>query len=227
MAKDKTEKLLEFFDREKLPSAEEFKELVVALDSHQLLAKVFQLEGTPFVFSGSPTRYTVFREQVADQFDIGSQDVCIVGSAKLGFSPSPGATKEGKPKYGTPFSETSDVDVVVVSPEWFDKGQRQLFSTLSRLGPPLYKVRPFVFGNGDPKKKPTVELADWKRMKEAVQNFTRNNFNPGHLPNEDSLKQEIFAKITSTSGLFCALQPKVFVSKIRTRIFYNLSLIHI
>ena len=33
-----------------------------------------------------------FREQVADRFHVGYQDICIVGSAKLGFSPSPPTT---------------------------------------------------------------------------------------------------------------------------------------
>lgn len=220
MSKSKSEKLLDLFKAEKIPTADEFKDLVVALDNHQLLAKVFLLEGTPFVFRDSPMKYTVFREQVGDQFDVGSQDVCIVGSAKLGFSPSPSTKEDGKPKYGTPFSETSDVDVVVVSPRLFDIGQRKLFSSLSRLGPPLHLVRPFARGKGKGAK-PIVDLRDWQSFKEAVRNFTFENFNPGLLPNDDPLKQEIFSKISSTAGIFCALEPRVFVSKIRTRIFYS------
>lgn len=82
MAKD-TEKLLELVGGNKNPSAEEFKELVCAIDSHQVLAKVFLLEGVPFVFEQSPMKYVIFREQVAERFGVGSQDVCIVGSAKL------------------------------------------------------------------------------------------------------------------------------------------------
>lgn len=48
--------------------------------------------------------------------------------------------------------------------------------------------------------------------------FSRN-FNPGLLPDYHALRGEIFDKIGSTSGLFLALEPKVFVSKIRARIF--------
>jgi hypothetical protein len=78
------DKLLTLLAGQKTPTAEEFKQLILALDNHRVLAKVFLLEGTPFVFENRPMKYVIFREQVADRFDIGSQDVCIVGSAKLG-----------------------------------------------------------------------------------------------------------------------------------------------
>jgi len=226
MKNEKTEKLLALFRGSPEPSAEDFKNLVVSLDNHQLLAKVFLLEGTPLVFKGSPMKYTVFREQVGDQFGIGSQDVCIVGSAKLGFSPSPGRKKDGTLRYGTPFAETSDVDVVIVSFELFDKGSRHLFARLNLIPPQVHEVRPFVHGSDKEGQKPkgtppTVSLADWNLVKEAMRNFTFQNLNPGNLPMDHPLRQEIFDKISSTSGLFCALEPQVFVSKIRARIFRN------
>lgn len=216
MDKNKTEKLLALFKGDKIPQSEDFKELVLSLDNHQLLAKVFLLEGTPFVFEKSPMKYTVFREQVGDQFGIGSQDVCIVGSAKLGFSPSPG-------KYGQPFAETSDVDVVVVSFELFDKGSRELFAHLNSLGPQIFEIRPFIEPSKDKPKgqPPSVGLPEWKTVKDAIRNYTYQNLNPALLPGEHPLRREIFDKIGSTSGIFCALEPQVFVSKIRARIFRN------
>lgn len=105
-----TEQLLKALDGENSPESEVFKELVTRIDSHQVLAKVFILEGTPYVFERSSMKYVIFREQVAERFNIGSQDVCIVGSAKLGFSLSPY-------KYGKKFKSISDVDVVVISDE--------------------------------------------------------------------------------------------------------------
>ncbi|MBX9641980.1 MAG: hypothetical protein K2X97_20340, partial [Mycobacteriaceae bacterium] len=83
------------------PDPDKFKELVLQLETYEILVKVFVLEGMPFVFSDSPMRYIIFKEQVAERFNIGSQDVRIVGSARLGFSPSPHGNK-----YGKPFSET-------------------------------------------------------------------------------------------------------------------------
>jgi hypothetical protein len=200
---------------DKAPTAEEFKDLVKAVDNHRIVAKVFLLEGTPFVFENSPMRYVIFREQVADQFDVGSQDVCIVGSAKLGFRRSPY-------KYGTPFKDTSDVDVVIVSEPLFDRGSRELFKVLNRLDPSVHELRPFLESQ-DPKAKTSpmlvVRLSDWKNVKEAIRNFVFQNFNPGLLPYDHALRQDIFERISSTSGLFLALEPKVFVSKIRGRIF--------
>jgi hypothetical protein len=207
-------KLLELLGGTKPPTAQEFKELIVNLDTHQVLAKVFLLEGTPFVFEKSPMKYIIFKEQVADRFGIGSQDVCIVGSAKLGFSPSPH-------KYGTSFSETSDVDVVIISDPLFDRGSRELFSVLNHLGPPVHQLRPFLPPSTPPndREAPIVDLADWKNVKEAIRNFVYQNFNPGLLPPEHPLRRNIFENISSTAGLFLALEPKVFVSKIRGRIF--------
>lgn len=209
------ERLLTLLGGAKTPTAEEFKELVVRLDSHRILAKVFLLEGTPYVFEQSPMKYVIFREQVADQFNIGSQDVCIVGSAKLGFSPSPH-------KYGTPFKDTSDVDVVIISEPLFDRGSRELFGVLNKLDPPVHSLRPFLppqAGKDKGGQRPVVDLADWKNVKEAIRNFVFQNFNPGLLPPDHSLRREIFENIGSTAGLFLALEPQVFVSKIRGRVF--------
>ena len=67
-------------------SAVDLKSLLLAMDNFDVIAKVFLLEGVPFVFAESPMRYLIFRERVADSFEIGYQDVCIIGSAKLGVS---------------------------------------------------------------------------------------------------------------------------------------------
>jgi hypothetical protein len=201
-------KLLTILGGAKTPTPEEFKALILALDNHRVLAKVFVLEGTPYVFEKSPMKYVIFREQIADRFGIGSQDVCIVGSAKLGFSPSPH-------KYGVPFSQTSDVDVVIISEPLFYKGSRLLFVTLNTLQPSAYAVK-----NKKPKDHPpVVDLKDWVRVKDSIRNFVYENFNPGLLPHDHPLRIEVFENMSSTSGLFLALEPQVFVSKIRCRVF--------
>lgn len=205
----KTEKLLAALGGDRIPDSQTFRDLVTTIDSHQVLAKVFILEGTPYVFEKSPMKYVIFREQVAERFGVGSQDVCIVGSAKLGFSPS-------AHKYGKNFEETSDVDVVVISDELFDRGSQELFAYINSLKPGSYEVRNFQHGSGP---EPKVPLENWSAAKDAVRNFTFQNFNPGLLPHNNLLRVEIFNKISSTAGLFLALEPKVFVSKIRCRIF--------
>lgn len=196
-------KLLDLLVNSSTLSPEDLKSLLVAMDNLDVVAKVFLLEGVPFVFSSSPMKYLIFREQVADHFEIGYQDVCIVGSAKLGFSPSPH-------KFGRSFAETSDVDVVIISPEMFDRGTHELFQHLNGVGPVL------DFQNTKPV---SVNAKDWRLHREAVRNFVYENFNPSHLPDNHNLRNEIFSNISSTSALFLALEPQVFVSKIRCRIF--------
>jgi hypothetical protein len=66
-----------------------------------------------------------------------------------------------------------------------------------------------------------VILEDWAKVKDALRNFVYQNFNPGLLPPEHPLRREIFENMASTSGLFLALEPQVFVSKIRRRVFRN------
>jgi len=74
---------------------------------------------------------------------------------------------------------------------------------------------------GAPKEtsKPIVGLEDWCDVKEAIRNYVFQNFNPGLLSPEHPLRRQAFENITSTAGLFLALEPKVFVTKIRCRIF--------
>lgn len=205
------DKLLALLAGQKTPSADEFRQLILALDNHRVLAKVFLLEGTPFVFENRPMKYVIFREQVADRFEIGSQDVCIVGSAKLGYSPS-------AHQFGRPFAETSDVDVVIISEPLFYRGSRQLFETLNQLEPAGYAVRS---ARDKGKAPPAVDLNDWLKVKDSIRNFVYQNFNPGLLPQDHFLRREIFDNMASTSGLFLALEPQVFVSKIRCRVFRN------
>lgn len=200
---DEQKKLLELLLNTSHLKPDDLQSLLLAMDNFDVVAKVFLLEGTPFVFSSSPMKYLIFREQVADRFKIGYQDVCIVGSAKLGFSPSP-------QKFGKPFAESSDVDVVIISSEMFDQGTHELFKHLRTSGPE------HTYDDNTPIQ---VGGREWRMHKEAIRNFVYENFNPSHLPEGNDLRGEIFNNISSTSALFLALEPQVFVSKIRCRIF--------
>lgn len=52
------------------------------------------------------------RARVAENFGVDVDDVYLVGSAKLGFSPKPG-------QYLKPFSDGSDIDIAIVSKDLF------------------------------------------------------------------------------------------------------------
>jgi hypothetical protein len=61
------------------------------------------------------------RNRVSTEFEIHPSEVFVVGSAKLGFSIAP-------QKLYRHFCDTSDVDVVVVSPKLFDLLWKKLYS---------------------------------------------------------------------------------------------------
>lgn len=71
-------------------------------------------EGIPYCFKDTPDLYKDFRKEICDKFQIHPQNFTVIGSAKIGFSL--------KPKYyGRPFSEESDIDVVLVSDDLFQQ----------------------------------------------------------------------------------------------------------
>jgi hypothetical protein len=190
-----------------IPKVEDFKHLIERLAHHHILARVFLLDGTPHVFINSPMKYIIFKEQVASELGIGSQDVCIVGSARLGFSPS-------AHKFGRPFSETSDVDVVLISEPLFLEGSQALFQELNTAGPRL------SFSESPHAAKPVqVEAVVWKDVKEAIRNFVFNNFNPGLLSGGHPLQVRIFNGISGTTGLFLALEPQAFFPEYAAEFF--------
>lgn len=67
--------------------------------------------GLPAVFDNRESDYFDFRQIIGEKFGIGFQEVFIVGSGKLGFSYIK----------GTQFSYESDIDVVVVNDQLFEK----------------------------------------------------------------------------------------------------------
>jgi hypothetical protein len=97
------------------------------------------------------------------------------------------------------------------------KGSAELFTTLNDLEPSVGIVRSAL--DAKSKNPPTVDLRNWVRVKDSIRNFVYGNFNPGLLPRDHPLRQEIFENMASTAGLFMALEPQVFVSKIRCRVF--------
>ena len=71
-------------------------------------------QGETFVFSDHPELYDSLRGIVSHGVGLTSESVILVGSAKLGFSLDPS-------KFGAPFTRTSDLDLLVVSPKHFDE----------------------------------------------------------------------------------------------------------
>jgi hypothetical protein len=75
--------------------------------------------GGAFVFADDDAKYFELKRTIAQKFESNPQDVIMIGSAKLGFSISP-------LKLWKPFSDESDIDMVIISSTIFDKIWKEL-----------------------------------------------------------------------------------------------------
>lgn len=79
------------------------------------LARLWLSEGVPIAFDKCPAIFDAIRVWLGDKLSVSPKIITIVGSARTGFSLSP------PPKYGKPFSPSSDLDIAIVSNELFSK----------------------------------------------------------------------------------------------------------
>lgn len=113
------------------PTKDEFVHLLRTKPPNELVhEQVFG--GTPFVFRDTPADYDALRDHLGAQMNIPRENLTIIGSGKIGFSLAPD-------RFGVPFGEHSDVDVLVVSEALFDsiwldllRLPRSYFARLSR-----------------------------------------------------------------------------------------------
>ena len=94
------------------PTKEEFEEILRSRDLDRVLED-YVLTGLPFSFADRPDLYQRMLKELTRGLGVPEQDICVVGSARIGFSLSPA-------NFGAPFNEHSDIDIVVVSPSLFD-----------------------------------------------------------------------------------------------------------
>lgn len=93
-------------------TVDEFKHTLInsSLDS---IVKRHIFQGVPYVFRETPESSSLLIQHVCEAFRLPEENVFVVGSARSGFSLNP----ENFPRM---FSDTSDIDVVVISEELFD-----------------------------------------------------------------------------------------------------------
>jgi len=95
------------------PSKDEFSELLDSRD-HAKIVEELLIAGVPFAFRDSPADYDTLRTTLGVALRLSSDAMTVIGSGRIGFSLA-------QEKFGAPFSPKSDLDVVVVSAELFDK----------------------------------------------------------------------------------------------------------
>ncbi len=70
-------------------------------------------KGIPYVFRDNPELFQTLTGHLCDRLSLIQENVTVIGSAKLGFSLAPDT-------FPAPFSETSDIDVLVVDEKLYD-----------------------------------------------------------------------------------------------------------
>ncbi len=94
-------------------NANEFQQIIARLPEHDVVQQYF-FDLFPFCFKENQEVYWELRQQVCSKFDIHPRNFVVIGSAKLGFSAAPD-------KFGKPFGDDSDIDIVIVSDLLFEK----------------------------------------------------------------------------------------------------------
>lgn len=98
-------------------SADEFKQKymnLVGFEQGALISHII-LNNLPFVFRSKPILYEMIVKYLSDVLNVNNKSIYLIGSAKTGFSMSPGDD------YGKQFSENSDLDFTIVDENLFNK----------------------------------------------------------------------------------------------------------
>ncbi len=95
------------------PTVSEFKAALLARPLGEII-DTYVFSGQPFVFRDQPAALATLRQHLSKNLALKESNVIIVGSAQVGFSLSPDT-------FFRPFSEDSDIDVLVVDERIFDK----------------------------------------------------------------------------------------------------------
>ncbi|UTO19443.1 hypothetical protein NGC85_16370 [Acinetobacter sp. Z1] len=110
-------------------------------NSEEIIAQKYLIEGGSYFFSLYHTEDEeyLFKKNLAKSLDVHLRDICIVGSAKLGFSIKPDVAQPGF----YPFkyfdedfdkgikNKKSDIDVAVISNELFDRQMLNIYKHTS------------------------------------------------------------------------------------------------
>ena len=90
----------------------DFENLLKCSDIDSILDD-YLFNGLPCYFKSNPQIHSQMIGGISEGLEVSPDDICVVGSARTGFSLSPY-------KFGQPFGRNSDIDVVVVSSTLFD-----------------------------------------------------------------------------------------------------------
>jgi len=95
-----------------MPTVVEFKTALLTRPLNEIVDN-YIFSGEPFAFRNQPTALATLRGHLSSTLPLNENNVVIVGSAQVGFSLSPDT-------FFRPFSNSSDIDVLVVDEQLFD-----------------------------------------------------------------------------------------------------------
>ena len=132
------------------------------------LAQLWLSEGLPYAFRACPAVYEAVRSWLSIMLGVHAKEIGIVGSARLGASLAPN-------KLDRKFSDTSDLDLFIVSKDLFEK-LREEFCQWSR-----------AFESGEVTAINTTEKKYWtENNKRAPKNITAGFLDSKFIPNHES-----------------------------------------
>ena len=131
------------------------------------LARLWLSEGIPFAFRECPAVYEAVRSWLSAIMGVNAKEIGIVGSARLGASLDPN-------KLGRSFSDSSDLDMFIVSKSLFEK-LREEFCQWS-----------LAFENGEATARSPTEERNWRENnKLGPRQIARGFLDQWMIPNFD------------------------------------------
>ncbi len=95
------------------PNVEQFKQMLREKPLDDVVRK-YVFGGEPYAFREMPHAYTLLRNHLSKQIGTLAENITLVGSGKAGFSLKPDT-------FPRQFSDESDLDIVVVDEELFNR----------------------------------------------------------------------------------------------------------
>jgi hypothetical protein len=94
------------------PTSAQFAELLIRSDLGEVV-ETYIFRGVPYAFRDNQADYLRLLGHISEGLGVPQEDLTLIGSGRIGFSLDPD-------RYGSPFSDASDLDMVIVSAQLFD-----------------------------------------------------------------------------------------------------------
>lgn len=184
----------------------DFIELAEKLNSDELRSLVRSrfLENIPFSFKHKPLIYETMRAWIAREIKINPSEIVVIGSAKLGFSPT------AHPNFGKKFGEGSDLDLTAISEKLFNELNSDLESWIDDIKDE--RISP----------KNETEKNHWKSSLNTLPKNARAGFlDPHKIPNKYLTAQLINQKMWALNERLKVSDPELTFKKCSMRIYKN------